>query len=41
MDHIRSRFGENAVHRSIAQQLNEVEKEGYVPKKIKGDVSKL
>jgi DNA polymerase-4 len=30
MDHIRSRFGEDAVHRSIAQQLNAVEKERYV-----------
>src|SRR5204863_2189983 len=35
MDHIRSRFGENAVHRSIAQQLNNIEKEGYVSKKVK------
>ncbi|NHA04223.1 DNA polymerase IV [Mucilaginibacter sp. HC2] len=30
MDHIRNRFGEDAVHRSIAQQLNAIEKERYV-----------
>ncbi|MEZ2338666.1 DNA polymerase IV [Mucilaginibacter sp. RCC_168] len=30
MDHIRKRFGEDAVHRSIAQQLNAIEKERYV-----------
>jgi DNA polymerase-4 len=30
MDHIRSRFGEDAVHRSIAQQLNPIEKKRYV-----------
>ena len=30
MDHIRNRFGEDAVHRSIAQQLNDIEKERYV-----------
>jgi DNA polymerase-4 len=30
MDHIRTRFGEDAVHRSVAQQLNAIEKERYV-----------
>ncbi|MDB5146693.1 MAG: dinB 1 [Mucilaginibacter sp.] len=32
MDHIRSRFGEDAVHRSVAQELNAVERNYYVPK---------
>jgi len=32
MDHIRSRFGEGAVHRSVAQELNAVERNYYVPK---------
>jgi DNA polymerase-4 len=41
MDHIRSRFGENAVHRSIAQQLNDVEIKGYISKEKDGHVSKL
>ncbi|MDN5289228.1 MAG: dinB 1 [Mucilaginibacter sp.] len=30
MDHIRTRFGEDAVHRSVAQQLNSIEKKRYV-----------
>ncbi|MGF7038373.1 DNA polymerase IV [Mucilaginibacter lappiensis] len=30
MDHIRTRFGEDAVHRSVAQQLNAIERERYV-----------
>jgi DNA polymerase-4 len=30
MDHIRNRFGEDAVHRSVALQLNAVERERYV-----------
>jgi DNA polymerase-4 len=30
MDHIRNRFGEDAVHRSIALQLNAVERKRYV-----------